>query len=166
MSLSVSPSTPFASIDWTTFENRPEINSSMPFCTEKNWVQNYKCCMDGYSIEHAIEGTLGRSKRKPGTRFLEQYPCVNGPELESLVEGIPRPGNDPTDIPSEPTPQPTTPATDDNGACDNRAVKAFLKFVKSVGFDDTVEVSRLKQGFKISCEALIDMAVRYGRASQ
>ncbi len=35
MSYSVSPTTTFANINWDSFENRPSIDPSMPFCTKK-----------------------------------------------------------------------------------------------------------------------------------
>jgi hypothetical protein len=162
MSFSVSSSASFSSINWTTFEGRPEIKDSMPFCKEKDWDQDKKCCMDGYSIEHALEMIPKLGMKSSEARFLEQYPCVNGLELESLVEGASEPKNSSTETVNR-----RTSIVEDGGSCDSRAVKAFLKFIKSVGgYDDIPEISSLKKGLKISCEALIDMAVRYGRASR
>ena len=75
MSFSISSTTSFSNINWKTFDDRPQINDSMPFCTEENWNQPVKCCMDGYSIEGAIEENTGTGKRA-GVKFLEQYPCA------------------------------------------------------------------------------------------
>jgi hypothetical protein len=160
MSFSVSSSKPFSSIDWSSFENRPEIKDTMPFCTEKNWYKDSKCCADGYSIEHALETIPEKKIKTPEARFLEKYPCVNGLELESLVERVS--GGET----SMEQPKPLPPVLDDGSTCEARAVKAFLKFVKSVGHDDTQEVLNLKKTLKVSCEKLIDMAVRYARASR
>jgi hypothetical protein len=92
---------------------------------------------------------------------LEKYPCVNGLELESLVESVS--GEDTTPAKSKAPSR----VMDDGSICEPRAVKAFLKFVKSVGgYDDVPEIVSLKKSLKISCEALIDMTVRYGRASR
>lgn len=165
MNYSVNNSVPFSAINWSSFENRPEIKDSMIFCTEENWDQNVKCCMDGYSIEQAIEESANRGRKRAGIKFLDQYPCVNGPELESIAYSLrPTPSGNSSDI--TPTPLPESPPTNNDNFCDSRAINAFLKFVNSVHLDNTVEISRLKQGVKISCDALIDMVVRYGRASQ
>ena len=90
MSLSVSASTPFNAINWDNFENRPPINGSMTFCEEKDWYEDQaKCCMDYYSIEHVLdvahEYELGEA---PEVKFLEQYPCLNGLELDYFVDEI------------------------------------------------------------------------------
>ena len=107
MSFSISPSTPFTSINWDTFENRPVINKSMKFCEEKDWYADTKCCMDGYSIEHVLDVAHENNLwNAPEVQFLDEYPCVNGLELDSLADKIA--GMIP-DTEPEPTPTPTAP---------------------------------------------------------
>jgi len=101
MSFSISPSTPFTSINWDTFENRPPINDSMKFCDEKDYYKETKCCMDGYSVEHVVEVAHQNGLwDAPEVKFLEKYPCVNGTELDSLADQI-------DGMIPEPTPSPT-----------------------------------------------------------
>lgn len=157
MSFSVSSSAPFSSINWKNFENRPEIKDSMPFCTENNWNKKAKCCSDGYSIEHALDMIPEEKMSTPEAKFLEKYPCVNGIELESLVNKISEENT--TSI----EPKHPKPVVGNGDACDERAVKAFLKFVKSIDQEGNREIQWLKEGMKISCQKLIEMTVRYAR---
>jgi len=83
---SVDPTKPFSEIDWSTFDRRPPITQSDPRCQEAEWFTRSRCCMGGYTIEHANDliGDAQRSKSAEG-EFLAQYPCVNGTELDLLV---------------------------------------------------------------------------------
>ncbi len=104
MSPSISTSVKFADINWDTLENRPTINESMTFCEEKDWYADVKCCMDGYSIEHVLDVAHENNLwDMPEVKFLDQYPCINGLELDSLADEIAGRIPDPT---PEPTPQP------------------------------------------------------------
>lgn len=59
----------------------------MPFCTETEWNGERKCCMDGYAIEHVRDMAYDNGARDTvEARFLDQYPCVNGAELDQFVE--------------------------------------------------------------------------------
>lgn len=83
---SVEPSKAFSDIRWNTFHNRPLITKNSPRCMEAQWFTNARCCIDGYTIEHANDliGDAQRSESPEG-EFLAQYPCVNGKELDLLV---------------------------------------------------------------------------------
>jgi hypothetical protein len=89
MSFSVSSTTPFSAINWDNFENRPPVKQGMPICEEKDWYEDSKCCMDGYSIEHVLDvaNDYGLSDT-PEVKFLDEYPCVNGLELDHFVDEI------------------------------------------------------------------------------
>lgn len=91
MSFSISNSVPFSGINWDSLENRPPMKSGMLVCKEKDWYEDKKCCMDGYSIEHVLEVAndygLGDT---PEVQFLNEYPCVNGLELDYFVDQIER----------------------------------------------------------------------------
>jgi len=101
MSFSISNSVPFSNINWDSFENRPTINKSMLFCTEKNWYDDVKCCMDGYSIEHIRDVAYEHGlEDTPEVRFLDQYPCINGLESDYFVDRI-------ESMPSKKLPEPT-----------------------------------------------------------
>ncbi len=103
-SFSVSASTPFSSISWNNFENRPPINSSMTFCEEKDWYEDVKCCMDGYSIEHLRDVAYEYGhENTPEVRFLDQYPCLNGLEIDYFVDKIERMPSNVRKEESEPT---------------------------------------------------------------
>ncbi len=86
MSFSVSDSTTFANIDWSTLKNRPIIDGEQ-FCTEKNWFDDVPCCMSRFSIEYvtdtAYDNGFGDS---PEVEFLKQSPCLNGVELDVFLE--------------------------------------------------------------------------------
>ena len=89
MPLSISSSTNFSNINWDDLENRPVINKSMTFCEEKDWYNDAKCCMDSYSIEHVLDVAHTYDLRElPEVKFLEEYPCLNGLELDSLADKI------------------------------------------------------------------------------
>jgi hypothetical protein len=91
MSFSISRSTGFSEINWSSFENRPQINSSMQFCREKDWYEDAKCCMDGYSIEHILDAAYEHgNENTPEVKFLDQYPCLNGVELDHFANAIDR----------------------------------------------------------------------------
>jgi len=86
MSFSISSSTNFSDINWDTLENRPQIDTSK-FCTERVWYENTPCCMNGFEIEHVLH--VGNDNGYTGSeeaKFLEKYPCLNGPELDSFFE--------------------------------------------------------------------------------
>lgn len=89
MTFSISASTPFSKIDWSNFENRPPINESMIFCEERDRYKSTTCCVDEYSIEHALEvaheNNLGN---EPVVKFLDEYPCLNMLELDSIADKI------------------------------------------------------------------------------
>jgi hypothetical protein len=89
MSYSISPSTPFSSINWDSFENRPQVGGDMPICEEKNWYEDSKCCMDYYSIEHVrdVANDYGLADT-PEVKFLDAYPCINGPEIDFFADEI------------------------------------------------------------------------------
>lgn len=85
MSFSISPSTKFADIAWSNFENRPYVSGH--FCTEKNWYDDVPCCMSGYTIEYIND--LAQANGLQGTpeaEFLNEYPCVNGVETNYFYE--------------------------------------------------------------------------------
>jgi hypothetical protein len=89
MSFSISPSTPFASINWDNFENRPPINESMPFCDDKYTGSDSKCCMDDYALESVTRVAHKNNLwNTPEVQFLEKSPCVNLAELDSLADQI------------------------------------------------------------------------------
>ena len=89
MTFSVSDTASFKDIQWNNFENRPQINKSMPFCKEADWYDDVKCCMDGYSIEHLIDAAYEHgNENTPEVQFLEQYPCLNGLELDFFADEI------------------------------------------------------------------------------
>ena len=150
MPFSISPSATFATINWDNFEDRPRINEPMTFCKEDNWNKDVKCCMDEYSIEHVLNrvraGTAGQT---PEIAFLEQYPCINGPELEELAFK----GQEPAIPPS--------PKTLDQ-PCDTGTIKAFLDTAKKFGFGNFADVFRLGKEPTLSCSTIMRMAFRYG----
>lgn len=87
MAYSISTLTRFTEIDWNNFNNRPAIDSSMPFCNEKDWYRDRRCCMDGYTIEHVRDMAYdNRHQNTAEARFLDEYPCVNGVELDQLID--------------------------------------------------------------------------------
>jgi hypothetical protein len=89
MSYSIFNSVPFSSINWDSFENRPSTKGSMPICQEKDWYEDSKCCMDVYSIEHVRDVAYDYGhENTPEVKFLDQYPCVNGLELDYFVNRI------------------------------------------------------------------------------
>ena len=89
MTFSISASTPFSKIDWSTFENRPPINESMPFCENNDGYKNTKCCVDEYSIEHVLEvAHRNNLADMPEVKFIDQYPCLNMQEIDSLADKI------------------------------------------------------------------------------
>lgn len=66
-------STQFSNIDWDNFKDRPPIDESMTFCEEKNWNDDVKCCMDGYSIEHVRDIAYEHGLEDvPEVRFLDR----------------------------------------------------------------------------------------------
>lgn len=92
MSYSISNKTTFAEIDWNTFENRPPIKRTMPQCKEKDWYADVKCCMDGYTIEHVRDMAYDNGYvDTPETQFLDEYPCLNGVELDYFVDIVTAP---------------------------------------------------------------------------
>ena len=91
MSYSISSTVPFSAINWETLENRPPIGESMKFCEEKDWYEDVKCCMDGYSIEHVLDVAYENgNENTPEVKFLDAYPCLNGLELDHFVDEIER----------------------------------------------------------------------------
>ena len=88
MSFPVSPSTAFASIDWSTLENRPPIDKQQ-FCTEKNWHDDVPCCISGYTVEHILESAEENGlSNTPEAQFLSEYPCINGVEMNYFYERL------------------------------------------------------------------------------
>ena len=155
MNYSINNSVTFSAINWNSFEGRPQINEPMTFCKEDSWDSaNAKCCMDGYSIEHVLDETRGSQKSSLERKFLDQYPCVNGVELESLADKIQG------DKPSNP-PKTSSPIPEDK-PCDIGAIQAFLKTAKKFGFGNYADIYRLEKEPKMSCDTLLRMAFRYG----
>ena len=63
----------------------------MSFCTDKNWNDDVKCCMDGYTIEHILDVAYEHGlEDTPEVRFLDEYPCINGLESDYFVDRIER----------------------------------------------------------------------------
>lgn len=92
----------------------------MTFCKEDSWDSaNAKCCLDGYSIEHVLDETGGSQKSGLERKFLDQYPCVNGVELESLADKIQ--GDKPSNPPKTSTPIP------ENKPCNIRVFSPVLR---------------------------------------
>jgi hypothetical protein len=146
MTYSINNSVPFSAINWDSFENRPRINEPMIFCNESNWEKDVKCCMDGYSIDHTLNEAEKKSIGKnQEISFLEQYPCVNGPELTELAFR-----SSDTTIPSQDKP------------CDIGSIKAFLKTARKFGFGNFADIFHLEKQPTLSCENLMRMAFRYG----
>ena len=143
MPFSISPSTTFASINWDNFENRPRINEPMTFCNEDNWNKDVKCCMDGYSIEHVVNRARKNStEQTPEITFLEQYPCINGTELEELA------------YKGRGSATPPSPNTQDQ-PCDMGTINAFLKTAKKFGFGNFADVFRLEKEPTLSCNTTV-----------
>ena len=89
MSFSVSSTTSFSGIKWQTFENRPPINESMKFCGSADRYKDTKCCMEADSIEGVLYVAHKNDLREADeVRFLEEYPCVNWVELDSLADKV------------------------------------------------------------------------------
>ena len=89
MSFSVSSSTPFAKINWDNFENRPPINNSMPFCSDKDTSSDTKCCMDDFALENVTRVAHKNNLwDAPEVQFLDKSPCLNFAELDSLADQI------------------------------------------------------------------------------
>ncbi len=89
MSFSISSTTSFANINWDNFENRPPINESMPFCDDKGHYSDTKCCMDDYALENVVRVAHNHDLWEvPEVKFLEESPCVNLAELDSLADQI------------------------------------------------------------------------------
>lgn len=160
MTYSINNSVSFSAIDWDSLENRPQINDTMTFCDENNWDDpDAKCCMDGYSIEGAIhEGKF--SKSSPEGNFLNQYPCVNGMELEMLAESTSRPTSK-NPIPAPSTPTPSKPDQEDT-PCSSDAIKAFVKVAKKLGLGKNADIINIGKEQKISCDSLLGAAFKYG----
>ncbi len=89
MNYSINNSIPFSAINWNSFENRPQMGKGMPICKENDWYEDKKCCMDGYSIEHVLDVAheYGHGDT-PEVKFLDEYPCLNGLELDRFVDQI------------------------------------------------------------------------------
>jgi hypothetical protein len=125
MTYSISDSKPFKEIEWESLKDRPSITTAMPFCEEKQWYKPAKCCMDGYTIEHILDGAYaGKNTKSPEFKFLKEYPCINGVELDSLIEKIEEKGSQ-SKLASQ--------ASYAEGAAPYRYIKAaistFIKFV-------------------------------------
>jgi hypothetical protein len=89
MNLSMSTTSTFSNIDWETFENRPVIDSSMPFCSSFNWEYDVPCCTDGSVISDALEmAKLQKKESTPEAKFLSEYPCLNSYEYEDISSGF------------------------------------------------------------------------------
>ena len=89
MPFSISSDTAFKDINWNNLENRPSIDDSMIFCKDSDWHKSAKCCMDGYTIEHVLDISHEQSSHSsPAAKFLEEYPCLNGLELDRIVEEL------------------------------------------------------------------------------
>jgi hypothetical protein len=132
MSFSISASTPFSSINWDNFENRPPISKSMPFCKEEDWYEDKKCCMDGYSIEHVRDVAYEYGNQNtPEVKFLDQYPCINGIELDYFVDEIERM---PSDVETK-SPKPQFPSFE----CLSQTVFEGLKNVLPKPLLDSIE---------------------------
>jgi len=107
MSFSISTSTPFSAINWDNFENRPPINESMKFCGSADRYKDTKCCMETDSIEGVLYVAHKNDLRNADeVKFLEEYPCVNWVELDSLADKIDEqlPETTPTPVPTSPQP--------------------------------------------------------------
>ncbi len=89
MSFTISSSTPFSSINWNDFENRPPIDASMMFCEDGNRSSESKCCMETDAIDSvrrvAHKNNLWEEEE---VKFLEEYPCINWAELDSIADKI------------------------------------------------------------------------------
>ena len=103
MSYSISSTTPFSAINWDTIENRPSINESMQFCGFEDRYKYTKCCMETDSIEGVLYvAHKYDASEVDEVKFLEEYPCVNWAELDSLADKI-------DEVLPETPPPPVTP---------------------------------------------------------
>ena len=104
----------------------------MPFCREEDWYEDKKCCMDGYSIEHVRDVAYEYgNENTPVVKFLNQYPCINGIELDYFVDEIERM---PSDIEKE-SPKPQFPSFE----CLSQTVFDGLKKVLPKPLLDSIE---------------------------
>jgi len=92
MNYSINNSVPFSAINWNTLEGRPQVQNlgkETRFCEEKDWYADEKCCMDYYSIEHVRDVAYEYgNQNSPEVKFLDQYPCINGLEIDRIAYDI------------------------------------------------------------------------------
>jgi hypothetical protein len=136
----ISPKTPFANIDWSTLENRPGIDGDH-LCDLNDYSTKTKCCSSGYTIEYVLDmATAYNQLDTPQAKILQKYPCINGGEIDSLVDELE------AQVPDTPPP---AWERDDNSLME-KGLARCKSFFNSLRNEFEVQCKRVKKALDLS----------------